>query len=255
VAAGRGPESPPGGRADRQEDGSGNHEQHRWRVRLAWSVTAVVSAMILGGMLWAMGRPEPAAPPPPEPTPTPTEPIPSPSPPPPPAPFVVMIDGVVLESMDNAALFGNQPQEPSRGAADAAVEEVRAVLEAYLNAAFATPATRFSDHAQGLLLSSRAQSVLSPQAQAGLGLLDISVETVDTGPASAEAHVLIGESDVTAVVLSYEAHADLQAADGGTGRLTQHGTMIFVPEGESWRTEAVDVVLEAPTLTGAGATP
>ena len=164
-------------------------------------------------------------------------------------PFAVAVEVTEVTSMDNDRLFGHDT-ENHEGAAEAAAQQVGDVLAAYLDAEFVAPGTRFLDLPLDDLLSRRAQAALSGDDLAGLGVLGVSAGQVRGEPVAVTAQVLTSGPDAVAVVVRYDARAQLTTDDGDAVPLRQRATMVFVPEDGQWRAEAVDAALDLPLGTG-----
>lgn len=164
-------------------------------------------------------------------------------------PFDVTVEIAHGASMDNDGLFEERIAIPG-GAIETAGVAVADVLRGYLNAAFVTPETRFSERPVSGLLSRHASAALSADDLAGLGALGISVQRVHAEPVTATAHVLTKGSDAVVVAIRYDARAQLLTEDGESVPLHQRATMVFVPEDGSWRAEAVEASLDLPLTAG-----
>lgn len=180
-----------------------------------------------------------------------TAPAPAPNAPQAPAsvPFDVTVEVTHVRSMDNDGLFGKGAAVPD-GAPDAAAQQVAEVLQRYLDAAFVLPETRFTDQPLAGLLSPRASAALSQEDLAGLGALDVAVQQARAEPVTATAQVLTSGADAVVVEIRYDARAQVVADDGAEVPLRQRSTMVFVPDGDGWRAEAVDAVLDLPLPAG-----
>jgi len=215
--------------------------RHRHR---AWWGVLLVLLVVAGALAFLVGRRAPAT--------SPTAPA-GPEPVPPRAvisvPFDVTVEISDVASMDNDGLFGQDMVIPE-GAAAAASQQVEQTLQAYLDAEFVSPETRFSQQPLADLLSRRALAALPANDTAGLGALEVSVRQVRAEPVGVTARVLTSGSDAAVVVVRYDARAQVVTDDGDTVPLRQRATMVFVPEGGQWRAEAVNAVLDLPLRTG-----
>lgn len=174
-------------------------------------------------------------------SPTPTE--------PPPQPLRVQVTDIHILDMDNASILGTGPTrvdnqavlEATRGAADA--------LEAYLNAQFIDPDSRFSAAPVTGLLTGPAQAALTDADRAGLGEANVWAERTSGEPVAAQATVLAHGATVHQVRLGYEARVRVRAPGQARGRtLVQHGDIVFVPREHGWFAQAADVTLDGSAL-------
>jgi hypothetical protein len=166
-----------------------------------WWGVLLVLLVIAGAFAFVVGRRAPAI--------SPSTPA-GPEPAPPQAvisvPFDVTIEISDAATMDNDGLFGQDVVIPE-GVAAAASLQVEQTLQAYLNAEFVTPETRFSDQPLADLLSRRGLAAAPTDDLDGLGVLGVSVQQVRAEPVVVAARVLTSGSDAAAVVVRYDARA------------------------------------------------
>jgi hypothetical protein len=208
----------------------------RHRHRLGWAMVVVV-VVAAGAIALLLFRQAPSTSPPLPPS-APPEPDIAAS-----VPFDVTMDVAEVATMDNGELLGRQTTIPEH-AVDTATRQIDDVLTRYLDAEFVADETRFSDDPLDDLLSRRASNALSDDDRAGLGALGLSVQAVQGAPVTATARILTSESDVVVAAVRYDAHASIVTDDGEIVPLRQRATAIFVREGEGWRAEAMNTVLD-----------
>lgn len=162
----------------------------------------------------------------------------------PPEPVSVALSGTEPHDGDNAALFGRPQPPPDVAAAEAAAKAARQALEDYLNAQFVDPGSRFSAEPVAGLLAPAAQAALTDSDRPALGQIDLDVERVDAGAATAQATVFQHGPTVHAVTLEFEAPFSATLPDDEAATLRQHGAVLFTPVDGAWRALATDVDLE-----------
>lgn len=164
-------------------------------------------------------------------------------------PFDLTVDTITLVGMSNAEIRGAAAPPADDGAAVRAVAGARDVLAAFLDAQFVAADTRFTAGPIDRLLSARALGTISEQARAGLGQVALPVARTVTGPASAQAHVLVHGGEVDAVTLTYEALLTVVRPDDSAAPATLSGAMTFIPTPEGWRADAVEATSDLPEVT------
>jgi hypothetical protein len=152
-----------------------------------------------------------------------------------------------VAEMDDDRVFARQPPVADDAVVDVAAREIAAVVTRYLDAAFVTPETRFSDQPLPALLSDDALAVSRGADRAGLGVVDQAVRDVEPQPVQVTARMVTDDGEVALVAVRYDARARLVTADGVSGQLHQRARMVFVPRDEGWRADVVDVDLTVPT--------
>ena len=180
-----------------------------------------------------------------------TLPSPASAPPASAATFDVTVRVTDVAPMDDDGVFGRQPPVADDGVVDAAAGDIAAVVAGYLDAAFVSPETRFSDHPLPALLSSRALAFSRGADRAGLGVVDVAVRGVDPQPVRLTARMVTSGGEVVLAAVRYDARARLVTADGASGLLHQRARMVFVPDDGGWRADVVEADLTLPT-TGEG---
>ena len=212
-------------------------DRRKW---LLWGGIGFVVAILAGVGIFLALRPDPVAPPvvaESEASEVPSE----------PTGFTVTVADVAVESTDNATLTAEPPQEPDSGAVDDAVEGARGVLEAYLNAMFSHPDTRFGPDALDDLLTRTAAQALEPADSEALGVIDLEAEKVAAGQVEASASVVADSEHVDLVTFTYDATIDATAASAPVP-LSQSAQMVFVADGGTWKVAAVDATLDVPEV-------
>lgn len=163
-------------------------------------------------------------------------------------PFDLTVDTITMVGMSNAAIRGTAGPPADHGAAERAVAGARDVLAAFLDAQFVAEDTRFSAAPIDRLLSARALGTISQEGRAGLGQLALPVAHTVTGPASAQAHVLVHGGEVDAVTLTYDALLTIVGPDDSAAPATLSGAMTFIPTPEGWRADAVEATSDLPEV-------
>lgn len=172
-------------------------------------------------------------------------------------PFNLDIHRIRLVNADNAEIRGAGATPADHEAAKRAVEAARKRLETFLNAQFVDEETRFSSKPLDPLLTPRARETLTDADRAGLGAIDTPVARTFTGSASAVAQVVLEGSKTHLVHLWYATTLRAELEDGTKTPVDQRGSVTFVPTGQGWRGQAVEVDLtlpEAPKPTSEDAT-
>ncbi len=169
---------------------------------------------------------------------------------PPAGPVEIAVDDVETQLLDSAVLKGEPQREPSAGVVDGAVGKATAALEAYLNAQFIDPDTRFSSDGLSVLLEESVVEGLSPEQRQGLGELDVEMDLEPAGPVATQAVVLTDGDELLSVTLAFDAPFTRRDGDGGTVR--QSGQLLFnaTQEGEPWRASMADLTVELPEEAG-----
>lgn len=164
-------------------------------------------------------------------------------------PFDLTVDDITVVGLSNAEIRGAAAPQPDEGAAVRAVAGARDALAAFLDAQFVAADTRFSAAPIDHLLSARAVGAVSEQDRAGLGQVALPVARTVTGPASAQAHVLLHGDQVDAVTLTYDALLTIILSDDTAAPGTLSGAMTFVPTDEGWRADAVEATSDLPEVS------
>lgn len=158
--------------------------------------------------------------------------------------FSVGVREVATHHTDSAGLFGRPETGPDPARVSAAVDAAVATLQAYLDAQFLDPDTRFSGDPLRVLLRGEAQQVLTDDGRRALGVLDVAVASTKAGPASTAASVVVApDQSVRSVTLRYRAQVVLVAPDGTATPLTQEGDLVMTERDGTWAAAAADVRL------------
>lgn len=173
-------------------------------------------------------------------TPAPTE-----EPVPQPKPFRVEILSARGEAIDSTNMFGRDPGRPPPAVKRAAGKAGK-TLQAYLNAAFVDPSSRFTRGPIARLLTDNARQSLDDRDRRALGMGGPEIAGGTTISAKARAVVLYNGKRPHAVTLRYTAKMSIIHVDQ-PARMTQSGMLVFRQlNNGSWRADLANVKLSLP---------